>query len=55
LPFDLDTTELSQYKNVKENWNSWEKVEKQCQMVAVNIMELCSPAQEEAKKTSSPS
>ena len=36
-PFDLDGLDLSTYKHLSSNWQSWENVAQQCQRVACDI------------------
>jgi len=39
LPFDLDQTELSGYKNLKSPWTDWKNVENKCRNVAATIFD----------------
>ena len=37
LPFDLDTIELAEYKQLSERWHEWSAVVAQCGVVSMNL------------------
>ena len=39
LPFDLDTIELAEYKQLSERWHEWSAVVAQCGVVSMNLFE----------------
>ena len=39
LPFDLDTIELAEYKQLSERWQEWSAVVAQCAAVSINLFE----------------
>jgi hypothetical protein len=40
LPYDLDETELSQYKNLDSRWHDWTVVKAVCAQIATAIFDL---------------
>jgi hypothetical protein len=39
LPYDLDETELSEYKNLNPRWHDWRTVKASCAQVATAIFD----------------
>jgi hypothetical protein len=39
MPFDLEQTNLSEYKNLDQRWHTWSAVQAQCTRIACNIFD----------------
>lgn len=49
LPYDLDATNLKEYKNLRAQWQDWSQVKKVCQQVAMRLFDnIASPEIEPA-------
>ena len=42
LPYDLELTNLAEYKNLKFPWTDWVHVQKKCKQIAIIIFDECS-------------
>jgi len=39
LPYDLEETELSEYKNLNPHWHDWQVVKSACSSLAIDIFD----------------
>jgi Nucleotidyl transferase AbiEii toxin, Type IV TA system len=46
LPFDLEETELSEYKNLAPQWHEWQSVKAVCLQVATSLFDALGKAQQ---------
>lgn len=54
LPYDLEETELSEYKKLDPKWHDWNKVKSVCSHVATIIFDRVCDLEEEQPKSCSP-
>jgi hypothetical protein len=44
LPYDLEETELSEYKNLNPRWHDWQSIKDACTRLSIQIFDrICSP------------
>jgi hypothetical protein len=51
MPYDLDQTELKQYKQLDPKWHDWEQVKAACTHVAIALFDRLTKAQESHEQT----